>query len=62
LPLPLSEPDTPNALWHLDFHSCSRQVLTQSGERVTPHLLGILDDYSRLAAISQFTASNSREL
>jgi putative transposase len=51
----------PNALWHLDFHSCSRQVLTQSGERVTPHLLGILDDYSRLCCHLQWYLAETAE-
>lgn len=43
-----------NALWHLDFHHCSRKVLTPDGEWVTPVLLGVLDDYSRLACHLQW--------
>ena len=48
------EAKQPNALWHLDFQSASRQVLTAKGEWVTPHLLGILDDYSRLCCHLQW--------
>lgn len=36
-----------NGLWHLDFHSCSRPVLTPQGTWETPKALGILDDRSR---------------
>lgn len=36
-----------NGLWHLDFHGCSRPVLTPEGAWETPHALGILDDRSR---------------
>ncbi len=38
-----------NGLWHLDFHPGSKKVLTATGEWVTPQLLGVLDDRSRLA-------------
>jgi len=38
-----------NGLWHLDFHTSSLPVLTPQGEWVYPHLLGVLDDHSRLA-------------
>ena len=51
----------PNALWHLDFHSGSKQVLTAKGEYATPHLLGILDDYSRLCCHLQWYLSESAE-
>jgi len=43
-----------NALWHFDFHEGKRQVLTASGERVTPYLLGVLDDCSRLCCHAQW--------
>ena len=36
-----------NGLWHLDFHACSRPVLTPEGAWETPKALGILDDRSR---------------
>ena len=41
-------------LWHLDFHVCSRKVLTSSGEWKHPMLLGILDDHSRLCCHLQW--------
>jgi len=55
------EVEHPNALWHLDFHSCSRPVLTASAEWVTPQLLGILDDYSRLCCHLQWYLSETAE-
>jgi transposase InsO family protein len=55
------EAKAPNALWHLDFHSGSKQVLTAKGEYVTPYLLGVLDDYSRLCCHLQWYYSESAE-
>lgn len=46
-----------NALWHYDFHEGKRKVLTASGERKTPYLLGILDDCSRLCCHAQWYTS-----
>ena len=37
-----------HGLWHLDFHECSRAILTPAGEWKKPRVLGILDDRSRL--------------
>ena len=37
-----------HGLWHLDFHECSRAILTADGEWKKPRVLGILDDRSRL--------------
>lgn len=51
----------PNALWHLDFHSGSKQVLTARGEWVTPHLLGVLDDHSRLCCHLQWYLTETAE-
>jgi len=48
------EVDHVGALWHLDFHHCSRQVLTRDGTWHTPVLLGVLDDRSRLACHLQW--------
>jgi putative transposase len=48
------EVDHVGGLWHLDFHRCSRKVLTRAGEWVTPMALAILDDHSRLACHVQF--------
>jgi putative transposase len=41
-------------LWHLDFHDGSLKVLTSEGRLVTPVLLGILDDRSRLVCHAQW--------
>lgn len=43
-----------NALWHLDFHHARRKVLTADGQWVTPLLLGVLDDRSRLCCHAQW--------
>lgn len=43
-----------SALWHFDFHDGSRKVLTRDGRFVTPRLLGVLDDHSRLACHAQW--------
>jgi len=48
-------------LWHLDFHKGRRKVLTKSGEWVTPHLLGVLDDRSRLACHVQWYLDETAE-
>lgn len=37
-----------HGLWHLDFHECSRAILTADGQWKKPRVLGILDDRSRL--------------
>jgi putative transposase len=50
-----------NALWHLDFHTGRRKVLTPQGRWVTPHLLGVLDDRSRLACHLQWYLAESAE-
>ena len=42
------------ALWHADFHVGSRRVLTSEGRWAEAHLLGILDDCSRLACHCQW--------
>lgn len=43
-----------NALWHLDFHDGSRNVLTRGGRWLTPQLIALLDDYSRLCCHAQW--------
>ena len=48
------ELDHVNALWHLDFHHGSRKVLTRKGLWVTPMLLGVIDDRSRLVCHLQW--------
>jgi len=49
------------ALWHLDFHEGSRHVLTAAGDWAKPHLLGILDDRSRLACHLQWYLGETAE-
>jgi transposase InsO family protein len=48
-------------LWHLDFHHGSLEVLTSQGKLVTPLLLGILDDRSRLACHAQWYLDETTE-
>ncbi len=48
------EVDHVSSLWHLDFHHGSRKVLTRQGAWVTPMLLGVLDDRSRLVCHLQW--------
>jgi transposase InsO family protein len=49
------------ALWHLDFHECSRTIVTPRGEHCHPALLGILDDHSRLACHVQWYLAEDAE-
>jgi transposase InsO family protein len=48
-------------LWHLDFHHGSRQILRADGTRVTPILLGVLDDRSRLCGHAQWYLAETAE-
>jgi transposase InsO family protein len=50
-----------HGLWHLDFHHGSRKVLTSQGTWVTPLLLGVLDDHSRLACHLQWYLDETAE-
>jgi transposase InsO family protein len=50
-----------HGLWHLDFHHGSRQVLRADGTRVTPILLGVLDDRSRLCCHAQWYLAETAE-
>lgn len=43
-----------HALWHADFHEGSRKILNAAGEWMTPLLLGVLDDHSRLLCHAQW--------
>ena len=43
-----------NALWHLDFHYGSRKLLMPDGQWMTPMLLCVLDDRSRLVCHAQW--------
>ena len=51
-----------HGLWHLDFHHGSRKVLTAHGQWVTPLLLGVLDDRSRLCCHAQWYLAETAEL
>ena len=53
------EAELVSALWHLDFHEGSRRVLLSDGRWVKPHLLGVLDDHSRLACHVQWYLTES---
>lgn len=55
------ESDLVGGLWHLDFHGGRRKVLTRDGRWVTPQLLGILDDHSRLACHVQWYLDETAE-
>jgi putative transposase len=50
-----------HGLWHLDFHQGSRKVLTPAGAWLTPHLLGVLDDRSRLVCHLQWYLAETAE-
>ena len=50
-----------HGLWHLDFHHGSRPVLTTQGQWVTPQLLGVLDDRSRLCCHAQWYLAETAE-
>ncbi|MFQ5515916.1 MAG: IS481 family transposase, partial [Myxococcota bacterium] len=49
------------ALWHLDFHHGRKKVLTADGRWVTPILLAILDDCSRLCCHAQWYLDEDTE-
>jgi putative transposase len=48
-----------NALWHTDFHHGSLKIMTPAGEWVTPLLLAIMDDHSRLVCHAQWYLSET---
>jgi transposase InsO family protein len=50
-----------HGLWHLDFHQGSRRVLDELGRWRKPHLLGILDDRSRLCCHAQWYLGESAQ-
>lgn len=50
-----------NGLWHLDFHDGSRNVLTRSGRWMTPQLVALLDDRSRVCCHAQWYLDETRE-
>lgn len=50
-----------NALWHLDFHAGSRNVLTSQGRWAQPYCLCVIDDRSRLACHIQWYLDQTAE-
>jgi transposase InsO family protein len=50
-----------NGLWHADYHTGSRKVLTPDGRWIPAYLLGVLDDRSRLAAHVQWYLAETGE-
>jgi transposase InsO family protein len=50
-----------HGLWHLDFHHGSRHVVLPSGQWITPLLLGIIDDHSRLCCHLQWYLDETAE-
>jgi len=50
-----------NGLWHLDFHHCSRKIVTSEGQWIRPILLAVLDDHSRLACHAQWYRQETAE-
>jgi putative transposase len=50
-----------NALWHLDFHHGSLKVLLHDGQWAGVHLLGVLEDYSRLCTHAQWYLSETAQ-
>ncbi len=48
-------------LWHADYHTGSRKVLTADGQWVPAYLLGVLDDHSRLLAHAQWYLAETAE-
>ena len=53
------EAEAVNGLWHLDFHQCSRSVLTKKATWVKPVALCIIDDRSRLICHVQWAWSET---
>jgi len=49
------------SLWHWDGHGGSRPVLTARGEWITPVLIGVIDDRSRLGCHLQWYLTESAE-
>lgn len=43
-----------HSLWHLDFHVCTRSLLTPQGTWKKPKLFAVLDDHSRVVCHAQW--------
>ena len=55
------EAEYTHGLWHADFHHGSRRVVTANGRWVTPLLLGVIDDHSRLVCHLQWYLDETAE-
>lgn len=55
------EAEYSHALWHFDFHHGSHKVLTRTGQWITPLLLGVIDDRSRLVCHLQWYRDETAE-
>jgi len=55
------EAEFTNGLWHLDFHECSRSVLTRKATWVKPVALCIMDDRSRIVCHIQWAWSETTQ-
>jgi transposase InsO family protein len=55
------ESDHTHSLWHADFHHGSLRVLDAAGQWITPLLLGIIDDHSRLICHLQWYLDETAE-
>lgn len=55
------EMDHVNALWHTDFHHGSKRVLLPDGRWITPLLLGVIDDHSRVICHLQWYSDETAQ-
>jgi len=55
------EVDHVHGLWHLDFHHGSRKIVTRDGRWMTPLLLAIMDDRSRVICHAQWYLDETTE-
>lgn len=55
------EVDHVHGLWHLDFHHGSLKIVTRDGRWLTPLLLAIMDDRSRIICHAQWYLNETTE-
>lgn len=48
-------------LWHLDYHTASRQIVTPDGRWLSPTICAVLDDHSRVCCHGQWYLSETTE-
>jgi len=49
------------SLWHLDFHTASRQIVTPDGRWLSPVICAVLDDHTRLCCHGQWYLTETTE-